>query len=384
MSESYQQATITLKDFRFESGQVLPSVDLFFESWGELNAQKDNVILVTHALTGNTHINNNGTAGDNGWWEFLVGPGKPFDTRRYFVICINVPGSCSGSSGPATIDPQTAKPYGMRFPLVTIRDMVNTQKAVLDILGVCKIQAICGASMGGMQAMDWAVAYPEMVGSIISIAAPGRVYPQSIAFRKAQRKAIMLDPNWQNGDYYEGNYPVDGVETARMIGFISYRSEQEWRERFGRNTADDDMLRIESRFEIESYLEYHGKKLTERFDANSYIYLSKSMDLHDLGQGQSSYETGVQRIQCPVLMIGFDSDLLFPCYQQREVVDILQDVNSHAYYSEIQTIYGHDAFLIEEAAIASAINTFFKDVSFTQNSEEYSHVSYRDPANLAG
>ena len=257
--------------------------------------------------------------------------------------------------------------FALDFPLVTIRDMVHAQKQLIDFLGVKKIVTISGASMGGMQAMEWAANYPQYVQSIIPIAAPGRAYPQSIAYRKAQRKAIMLDADWRGGNYYKRSIPKNGIELARMMGFITYRSEPEFTHRFGRNTKADKPLDLEARFEVEEYLEYHGKKLANWFDANTYLYLSKAMDLHDLGHGQSSYEKGIQRIKAKTLVIGFDSDLLFPNYQQKEFVEILARTNNAVSYKEISTLYGHDAFLIERDQIKETIHAFLKN--FDRNSE---------------
>ena len=221
--------------------------------------------------------------------------------------------------------------------------------------------------------MEWAALFPDFVDAIIPMAAPGRAYPQSIAFRKAQRKAIMLDPEWRDGDYYGHSIPKRGLELARMMGFISYRSEREFAGRFGRNFVDEEYLSLHGRFEIEQYLEYHGQKLAEWFDANTYLYLSKAMDLHDLGRGFSSYETGVRRIQCPVQMIGFDSDQLFPCYQQREIVELLKPVNPQVHYHEIKTLYGHDAFLIEKEAISKIVRHFLANLS--HNTKGKKHVA---------
>lgn len=230
-------------------------------------------------------------------------------------------GGCSGSTGPASINPQTGVQYGLQFSTVTIRDMVRTQRLLLDHLDVKKLHSISGGSMGGMQ-------------------------------------AIMMDPNWNDGRYYESTIPKQGIELARMVGFITYRSEQEFAEKFGRAIQEEELLTIEGRFEIEKYLEYHGEKLAEWFDANTYLYLSKSMDLHDLGHGFSSYETGIQRIKAAVCMIGFDSDQLFPVYQQREVIGILSGTNPNAEFHEIKTLYGHDAFLLEIEKLSKIITNF--------------------------
>ena len=357
---SHTKATFRLKDFVFECGETLDELVLCYETWGSLNGERDNAILATHALTGTSHAASHPDAPAIGWWEFMIGPGRPFDTSRYFVICINVPGACSGSSGPSSINPSTGNPFGTSFPVVTIRDMVRAQKHVLDHLEIESLHTVSGASMGGMQAMEWAALFPETVRSIIPFAAPGRAYPQSIAYRKAQRKAIMLDPAWQEGQYYDSEPPVKGIELARIVGFITYRTEKEFAGRFGRNLAEEELLDLHGRFEIEHYLEYHGRKLATWFDANSYLYLSKAMDLHDLGHGATSWEAGVQRIKARTLMIGFNSDLLFPCYQQEEVATLLRKGGANARYCEIDSIYGHDAFLLEKDAISKVVHQFME------------------------
>lgn len=296
----------------------------------------------------------------------MIGPDKTFDTNRYFVICVNVPGGCSGSTGPSSVNPETQKPFGLNFPLPTIRDMVRSQKRLLDYLNVKKLFTISGGSMGGMQALEMAAIYPEFVHSIIPIAAPGRAYPQSIAFRKAQRKAIMMDPEWNGGNYYGHSVPARGIEVARMMGFISYRSEKEFAERFGRRHADGNFFSLDGRFEIEQYLEYHGAKLSQWFDANTYLYLAKSMDLHDLGRGFRIYADGVRQIQAETLMIGFDSDLLFPCYQQQEVARIIKSNHGSAVYHEVKTVYGHDAFLLEQEKLNIVISEFLRNLEATR------------------
>ena len=341
--------------FRFENGQTLSRLTITYETWGRLNAQRSNAVLIAHALTGTSHAASSQDAPEPGWWEFLIGPGKAVDTRQYFVVCSNVLGGCSGSSGPSSIDESIGQPYGLSFPTVTISDMVRSQKELIDHLGISKLQLITGGSMGGMQAMEWAAIYPEMVEAIAPIATPGKAYPQSIAYRKAQRKAIMLDPEWRGGNYYGISCPKEGIELARLVGFISYRSEKEFAVRFGRDHHDPDLFDLKGRFEIESYLEHHGKKLAGWYDANTYLYLSKSMDLHDMGRGFESYEQGIQRIESKVLMVGINSDILFPVHQQKEVVKILRQTNPNVVYEEVDSIYGHDAFLIEEEQISKLI-----------------------------
>ncbi|MFZ5515522.1 MAG: homoserine O-acetyltransferase MetX [Candidatus Zhuqueibacterota bacterium] len=361
------QSPHELKDVRFESvafenGQVLPAATIRYEAWGRLNSAGDNAILIAHALTGTSHCTSNDDGGEPGWWESLIGPGKAVDTNQFYVICPNVLGGCSGSSGPSSIDETTGRPFGLTFPAVTIRDMVRAEKRLIDMLGVNKLLTIVGGSMGGMQALEWAAMFPDQVESIIPIASPGRAYPQSIAFRKAQRKAIMLDPDWRSGNYYGVSIPQRGLELARMIGHITYRSEREFAVRFGRSVCDEQFYDINGRFEVEDYLEHQGQKLARWFDANTYLYLSKAMDFHDLGFGFKSYEEGVRRIRSKLLIIGIDSDLLFPVHQQKEIVRILRYANPDIYYEEVESLYGHDAFLVEKEQVSTLVGEFLREV----------------------
>ena len=348
--------------FEFENGTMFDQVTIRYETWGRLNSAGDNAIVIAQALTGTSHCTSNGIGSDPGWWESLIGQDKAVDTKKYFVICPNVIGGCSGSSGPSSINERTGKPFGLSFPTVTIRDMVRVEKLLIDFLGVKKLLTVVGGSMGGMQALEWAAMFPEQVESIIPIASPGRAYPQSIAFRKAQRKAIMLDPDWRDGNYYGISTPQNGLELARMIGHITYRSEKEFAHRFGRDFRDEDFYDLKARFEVESYLEYQGQKLAKWFDANTYLYLSKAMDYHDLGHGFDLYEDGVRRIQSKLLMIGINSDLLFPVHQQKEVVRILRYANPNIYYEEVDSLYGHDAFLVEKEQISTLVGEFVREV----------------------
>ncbi len=363
---SHQAGTYTFKNFELINGGSLDEVSIFFETWGSLNEDCDNAILIAHSLTGTSHAASGEKDPEEGWWEFLIGPGKPFDTSKYFVVCSNVLGGCSGSTGPSSINPETGQPYGIDFPAVAIRDMVNSQKKLTDFLGIRRLLTVTGGSMGGMQALEWAATYPGMVESIIPIAVPGRAYPQSIAFRKAQRKAITNDPDWRNGNYYNDTYPEKGIELARLIGFITYRTEKEFAGKFGRKTENEKFSNLEGRFEVEKYLEYQGKKLSRWFDPNTYLYLSKAMDLHDMGFGYNSYEVGVRQITAKVMMIGLRTDMLFPVHQQKEVVKILKTSNNDVFYKEVETVYGHDAFLLEKEQISDIIRNFLNEKVHTE------------------
>jgi len=353
--------------FILTSGERLGPIDVAYETYGQLNAAGDNAILICHALTGSAHAAGgySETFRSEGWWDPLIGPGKPFDTDRYFVICSNMLGSCYGTTGPASINPATGQPYGMSFPVITIRDMVRVQRQLLRYLGIKRLVAVAGGSMGGMQALEWAVTYPDFMDGVICLAASGRLYPQAIAYNEVGRRAIMLDPKWNGGNYYPGQGPVDGLALARMIGTITYKSDESMNKRFGRKFCSDDedcLFRFEEKFEVEDYLHYHGEALVKRFDANSYLYLTKAMDLHDIGLAYDSYEHAIRSIKAEMLVIGISSDILFPTYQQKEIVKIMQKYNLHADYHEIQSPHGHDGFLIEFEKIKPIIDLFLRNL----------------------
>lgn len=346
-----------------DSGETLHPVTVAYETYGTLADDKRNVILIPHALTGDSHCASHGPHDpEEGWWEPLVGPGRVFDTDRFFIICANVLGGCQGTTGPASIDPHRGKPYGMRFPVITIRDMVRVQKALLDHLEIDWLLMVAGGSMGGMQALQWAVDYPEMVGGILPIATPGRSSAQAIAYNEVGRRAIMLDPYWRGGDYYDQDEgPEAGIGVARMIGMITYQSDASMTQKFGRRFMDGpdaNPYDLGTQFEVESYLHYQGKKLARRFDPNTYIYLTRALDLFDLANGYASYEDALRRIQCPVLVYGMSSDILYPTYQQEELVAAMESVGKDAHYVELDTQYGHDGFLIEFSRMEKNMREF--------------------------
>jgi len=351
-------------EFLLESGESLGPITVAYETYGTLNARGDNAVLILHALTGSAHAAGYHTPRDRepGWWDPLIGPGRVFDTNRYFVICSNVLGGCYGTTGPASVNPATGKPYGMSFPVVTIRDMVRVQKRLLDHLGVKRLVAVIGGSMGGMQALEWAVTYPGYADCVIPIATSAQLTPQCIAFNTVQREAIMQDPDWQNGDYYPGPGPVRGLALARMIGMITYKSDELWNFRFGRDLPADsgrDFFAFDGKFEIENYLYYQGDKLVKRFDANCYLYLTKAMDLHDIARGYGSYEEALRRIRSVVFCIGIRSDILFPTYLQRRIAEDLLYLGKRARYVELDSPHGHDAFLVEFERLGAMLRQFF-------------------------
>ncbi|WP_380025435.1 homoserine O-acetyltransferase MetX [Effusibacillus consociatus] len=349
-----------LPDLVLQSGRELTDATLVYETFGTLNSAKDNAILVCHALTGDSHAGS--TAGYPGWWDGLIGPGKALDTNRYFVICANVLGGCSGSTGPGSINPLDGRPYGMRFPIVTIRDMVQAQYHLVKSLEIDRLYAVIGGSMGGMQVFEWAVTYPEMMETYIPIATCGRFSAMGISFNNVARQAIYNDPAWCNGNYYGRTFPQKGLNLARRLGMITYRSFELYEERFGHSMVPiDDPFVMESEFQVEKYLNYQGDKLVQRFDANSYLYLLKSMDLHDVSRGRGSYSHVLDRINARGLMIGIDSDFLFPAGELLDTAELLRAKGKEVVYREMKTIHGHDAFLIEFEIMNEWVGEFLEN-----------------------
>jgi len=322
---------------------------------------------VEHALTASAHAAGRNSVEDKypGWWDVMIGPGKAFDTSKYFVICANLLGSCYGTTGPSSINPETGKPYGLSFPLVTIRDMVGTQRELIDHLGIRRIRAITGGSMGGMQAIEWALLYPQLVDSIILIATAARSTPQSIAMHKVGLRAIMDDPNWDGGNYYGKEPPNKGLAIARMLGHITYLSDRILWDKFGRSHNDPSTMkiRLDSKFEIENYLLYQGSKFVQRFDANSYIYLMRSIDLYDAGEGYNSLQESLRRAgSLKVFIASFTSDWLYPSYQSKELVDAFRANGVSVVNHEIDAPYGHDSFLIEHEKLTPLIKDFLSSL----------------------
>ncbi|KKM08800.1 homoserine acetyltransferase [Clostridiales bacterium PH28_bin88] len=348
--------------FLLESEARLSPVSVAYETYGELNSDGDNAILICHALTGDAHVAGKHSPHDRipGWWDEMIGPGRVFDTNRYYVVCSNVLGGCYGTTGPSSINPSTGRRYGMSFPVVTIRDMVRVQWELLRYLKVNRLVSVIGGSMGGMQALEWAVTYPDFMESAIPIATSGRLSAQGIAYNQVQRLAITQDPRWNNGDYYGAGGPDAGLALARMIGTITYKSDPSWTAKFGRTFSGkrSDYFKFDGRFEMENYLLYQGQKLVQRFDANTYLYLTKAMDLHDVGRGYESYEKALLRIRCKVLSVGISSDFLYPTPLQKELVQILRRANRDARYAELESPYGHDAFLIEFEKMSGVLSRF--------------------------
>jgi homoserine O-acetyltransferase/O-succinyltransferase len=351
--------------FEPELGGSLEDVALAYEAWGELDDNGENAVLIVHALTGDTHA-----AGEpdsayrrGGWWSPMIGPGRAIDTGRNFVVCSNVIGGCYGSTGPASPDPESGRPYGMRFPVVTIRDMVRAQKRLLDHLGVRRLQLVIGGSIGGQQALEWAVEFPDFVEKTVPVAATNALGPQGLGMSELGRRAIMADPDWQGGDYYgTGCSPDAGLAIARMAGMMTYQSAPGQWERFGRRPASRPALYEEfgGRFEIESYLHYQGRDLVSRFDANSYLYLSRAMDLYDVAAGYESEEEAYARIEAEVLFVGISSDWLFPPDEVRATAGRAREAGADAHYVEIDSLSGHDSFLKDWDELEAAVRPFLE------------------------
>jgi len=348
-------ATCTFDSLELDSGVTLAPVECAYETYGELNVTRTNAILVSHAFSGDAHA-----AGEGGWWSNMIGPGLAFDTDKYFVICSNVIGGCRGTTGPGSINPETGCPWAMTFPQISIADMVRLQKKLTDYLGIKRLLAVTGGSMGGMQALEWAVSYPENVAAAIPIATTARHSAQQIAFNEVGRQAIMADPDWNSGNYYGARLPGRGLAVARMVGHITYMSDDSMREKFGRR------LRSPDQFEVESYLKYRGYKFVDRFDANSYIYITRAMDTFDLSQ-RGSLSALFDGMRARFLLISFTSDWLYPSYQSLEIASALRGRNCDVAYCNLESSYGHDAFLVEVVQQTEVVRGFlastFKDAA---------------------
>ena len=351
-----------------ESGEKIGPVTIAYETYGRLNDEKDNCILILHALSGDSHAAGYYSEKDQrpGWWDVMIGPGKGIDTDRFYVVCSNILGSCMGTTGPGSINPETGKPYGLDFPLVTIGDMVTAQKGLIDYLGIKKLISVIGGSIGGMQVLKWAVTYPGMVLSAVPLATTTRHSALSIAFNEVARQAIMADPNWNKGNYYSGQKPDLGLAVARMIGHITYLSDESMRDKFGRRLRDktDFSYNFDADFEVESYLRYQGKKFVERFDANSFLYITKAADYFDLGRPfrDGSIFEAFSRAVAKFLIVSFTSDWLYPTYQSRAMVKAMKKCGLDVSFCEIEAKWGHDAFLLPSKRLTSLIRGFLNRV----------------------
>ena len=362
--------TYTFDSLPLQYGSQFGPVTLAYETWGTLNAEGNNAILITHALTGNSHAHDAERPDDTkiAWWNPLIGPGRPLDTSRYFVICSNILGGCYGSTGPSSIDPRTGSRYGMSFPVITIRDMVQAQRRLVDYLGVRQLAMVAGGSIGGQQALEWAVLYPERVQRVAVVAATAALTAQAIAFSEVERQAIMADSYWQSGDYEPGQGPNAGLAIARMLAMITYQSEEAMELRFARRPVQQRFAASPSRvpdlgkrFNVENYLFYQGEQLARRFDANSYLYISRAMDLYDVSEEYPSLEAALRRIRSKALFIGIRSDFLFPAAHVCWLADKVRSLGGNATYIELDSPHGHDAFLKEWGQMTAALNVGMKE-----------------------
>jgi homoserine O-acetyltransferase len=369
-------ATVTKgRPFALEGGGLLHDVVVAYETFGELDRDASNAVLVCHALTGDSHVA--GAAGPGhpapGWWDGVVRPGGGIDTDRWFVVCVNVLGGCQGSTGPASPHPADGRPYGARFPVVSVRDMVRSQAVVADELGIRRWHAVVGGSMGGMQALEWAVMHPERVGALVVVASCTAASAQQIAWWSTGRRIIRMDPAWRGGDFYDaapGEGPHEGLSLARMVSQITFRSDDVFTDRFGRELVEPlDGFHLWQRFQVERYLEHHGDKLVRRFDANSYLVLTKAMDLHDIGRGRGGVDAAMARVRCPVLTIGVSSDILYPARQSAEIAALARANGAPAAYHELRSPHGHDAFLIEHEEMREVLGPFIEHPLSTPRSD---------------
>ncbi|MBI3005157.1 MAG: homoserine O-acetyltransferase [Ignavibacteriales bacterium] len=347
-----------LRALQLESGKSLSPVEVAYETYGTLNSEGTNGVLICHALTANSHAAGRyATNGKTpGWWDGLIGPGKALDTNKYFVVCPNILGSCYGTTGPTSVNPVTGRAYRLSFPQLTVRDIVRVQKQLLDFLGIQKLAAACGSSLGGMQVLEWGIMYPDFCEALIPISTAARQPAWCIALNAATRSAITSDPEWKNGDYTD--QPAGGLALARMIGMISYRSPKEFETRFGRNRRDPSGFAYDpdNLFQVESYLRHQGDKLVKRFDANTYVYLSRATDFHDVTWGRGLLRDVLGSITSKTLCIGVSSDVRYPKQYQHEIVQFVPDSK----YAEINSIHGHDAFLIEFEQLNRMIKGFLQ------------------------
>jgi homoserine O-acetyltransferase len=387
---------VSIESFLFESGQTLAGFTLRYETYGRLNAARDNVVIICHALSGDHHCAGIHALTDRkpGWWNNLIGPGKAVDTTRFFVICSNCLGGCQGSTGPSSIDPATGRPFGVTFPFVTIRDMVRAQKRLLDSLGVTSLYAAIGGSMGGMQVMQWGIEYPGYVRRLLAMATTARESAQGIGFNEVGRQAIMQDPGWNQGDYAKNGGPRVGLAIARMMAHITYVSDASMDRKFGRKRRAPKPRKLEpdanatavpppsdaratviaggsnsglttgggydfeGLFEVESYLRYQGESFINRFDANSYLYITRAIDHFDLTAAYGSFEKAFEAVEAETLVIGFTSDWLFPPQQNRDISLALLRAGKRASYAELDTDLGHDSFLLESEELYAIIRGF--------------------------
>jgi homoserine O-acetyltransferase len=372
-----ERETVSLGEFTFESGETIPDLEVAYEAYGEFSG--DNAVLVCHALTGSQHVADIGARGDGGdtagqaraWWNDVVGPGKAIDTNEYYVVSVNVPGSCYGTSGPAAEDPETGEPYGTDFPAVTVGDWTRAQRRLLDHVGVGRLHAVVGGSVGGMNVLDWARRYPDDVRRIVPIATAGRLDPQCLALDAVARRSITTDPNWQGGDYYGDDHPDDGLALARQLGHVMYLSKDSMDRKFGRRSAGRDAARDSfptdpaAAFfpyrDVESYLDYNAEKFVDRFDANSYLYLTRAMDDYDLASGYGSDAAALAAFEGEALLLSFTGDWHFTVEQSEALAEAFREADVPVAHHVVESDHGHDAFLVEPESVGPPLRDFLAD-----------------------
>lgn len=351
---------------KLENGLEFGPITVAYETYGELNESRDNAILVLHALSGDAHAAGYHSIDDKkpGWWDNMIGPGKAFDTNKYFIICSNILGGCKGTTGPSSINNETGKPYGMSFPIITIEDMVKVQKILIDHLGVKKLLNVAGGSMGGMQALEWSILFPDLVKSVSVIASATRLSAQNIAFNEVGRNAIVSDSHWNNGDYYDKELPVRGLSIARMIGHITYLSEESMHKKFGRKLQDKAQIdfNFDINFQVESYLRYQGLSFVDRFDANSYLFITKAMDYFDLDGKYGSVANAFKDSKSKFLFVTYSTDWLFPPDELKNAASAIMSLGKEVTYCNIDAPFGHDSFLLEFEHQARIISSFLRGV----------------------
>jgi homoserine O-acetyltransferase len=354
-------------ELSLESGRILGPIEVAFETYGRLAPDRGNAVLVCHALSGDAHAAGLHAADDRkpGWWDPMIGPGRAIDTERFFVICSNVLGSCKGTTGPASLNPRTGRPYAMGFPVITVRDMVRVQARLLDHLGIERVLCVVGGSMGGKQALEWAVRFPGRVASVVPISTTGASSPLCIGFNKIGRRAIMSDPNWRGGNYYGQEPPRDGLAVARMIGHMTFLSEASMRRKFGRKISGrEGIYAFTAQYDVERYLHYNGYSFTDRFDANSYLYITKALDTFDLGDGfAGGLGEALSQVEARVRFFTFSSDWLYPPEDTDTMEQLLLRAGKRVEHVRVQSDYGHDAFLVECPLYATQLSAFLAEVA---------------------
>ncbi len=358
--------TVTLLGpLKLEGGGSIAPITIAYESYGLLNADKSNVVLICHATTGDQYVASmHPLTGKPGWWHRMVGPDKPIDPARYCIICVNILGSCMGSTGPSSLDPATERPFGMTFPVITIGDMVRAQALLLDYLGIERLYAVVGGSMGGMQALEWAASYPERVQSVVAIAAAARHSAQNLAFHEVGRQAIMADPKWREGAYYgTDDPPVAGLSVARMAAHITYLSAEGMAAKFGRRLQDRDVksYSFDADFQIESYLRHQGAIFTDRFDANCYLYITRAMNYFDLAEAHGGHlANAFKDSKARFCLVSFDTDWLFPTSESKKIVHALNAAGAPVSFVELSSPHGHDAFLLDVPELNRVVDGFLR------------------------